>query len=140
MMNLDLKEIIEKIYKNQEQLSAAITYYRQKNGNDQDFVDFVSKIEPGMFYSTELVSLVADKLQLLNSSYLYNQFNLQDILKLYEIVYKQNDLNIDSFKDYILFKVNVLDSNEDINKEVKEYIEKLDKEKEELVKISESIS
>lgn len=77
---------------------------------------------------------------MLDSKDQIEQFQLKDILDIYKTIWLNNKSNIEYFKDYILFKVNVMNQTSGVKLEITNYIKTIEKEQAELYDILSSLT
>lgn len=134
-MKLDIKQLIADCSSHQRELRATIDEYKQGFGSEQAFSQFMLKLRPGFLYSPEVVNLIADSLQILESREMIEQFELDDVLSLYKVTLQNNPSSIENFKDFVFYKINVLCQTKDSLSAITDYVTMLKREHEELSRI-----
>lgn len=139
-MKDNLKRLIVDVLKQQEAIAKLNKDNRTKIGDEIALLEFLSSLKSDFLYSSELASFIADALQMLDSEDQIEQFQLKDILNIYKTIWLNNKSNIEYFKDYILFKINVMNQTSGVNLEITNYIKTIEKEKAELYDILSSLT
>ncbi|WP_439585769.1 hypothetical protein [Dyadobacter bucti] len=136
----NIRLLIEETLKKQELIASSIEDWRSNLESSSDARNLLFHVRPEQLNSSEIVNLIADSLQLLDPQELIDQFDLLDILALYKLTLTNNKYNIEFFKDYILYKINVLDETKDAVQELTEYVNLIEIKLDELKNILKSLT
>lgn len=111
---MDIIQLIKEMLAKSKQVQKLLSDLTELWGNDIAFFENILSVkDTSVLIYPSILLLIAEKLQTLNDPNLYNQFDLIDIKKLYQINMDLNQLDVVSLKELALYMDAVLGETEE---------------------------
>lgn len=124
---MKIKEIIEKIIKDHQQIRTILDRPTQPGGQDKDIISFLKlAFKSGLSANSSLADKIADCLQLLNENQNFEQIELEEIGKLYDELIRVHPYDIALYESAYFFFDTILDKGDRARQILDEGINKIE--------------
>ncbi len=122
---MNITSIIDSFEKNQKHIDEQLQYLRKLLSKENTLNNY-KKIDQSLFTNDKVINFFADNLQLSDSDADVRFCELEDILKIYELLVKYYPDNIQYQEDLIAFVYNVMDDENKAKQLITEAMNRID--------------